>query len=225
MPTKPVRKTVRIAAPRLGREERVDAILAAARTIFSRKGFEQTAVSEIAASIVVVEGTVFKYFATKRELLLKVLEDWYDDIIGESERDLLDIDSHRARLRVVINAHLRTVRDYPRLCRLMFREVRGEQDYHSSGLHAKNRRYTRLLTEVIATGVKAREFRTGSSPTLMRDVVYGAIEHLTWNYVCGRGQLDIEALTEQLTAIVCDGIHIAPSIDKTQTGKPAKAKK
>ncbi len=197
----------RVPSPRLGREARIDEILNAAREVFCRKGYEQTAVSEIAASIGVVEGTVFKYFATKRELLLAVLERWYDTISDDRARELAGVDSHRERLRIVILGHLRTIRDQPLLCRLMFREVRAEQDYRGSGLHEKNRVYTRYLIDVINDGIKAGEFRRDVSPALMRDLVYGTVEHLTWNYVCGRGELDIDAIAAQLTAMVCDGIE------------------
>src|SRR3546814_1357501 len=43
------------------RDERVADILRAARDVFCEKGYEQTAVSEIAARIGVVEGTIYKY--------------------------------------------------------------------------------------------------------------------------------------------------------------------
>ena len=199
-------RPARVPAPRLSREQRIDKILEAARQVFCEKGYEQTAVAEIAARMDVVEGTVFKYFATKRELLLKVLEHWYDEISGDLARDLTDVSDLRERLRIVIHDHLRVVRDYPLLCRLMFREIRGEEDYHSSTLHQKNRRYTRFLTEIVAEGSADGTFRAGTSPTLTRDLVFGAIEHLTWTYICGRGRLDIKRIADTLTAMVCDGI-------------------
>jgi len=191
---------------RLGREERVSHILHAARDVFCKKGYEQTAVSEIAARMGVVEGTIFKYFPTKRELLLKVLENWYEEMFGDYERVLQGVTGTRARLRFLVWRHLKTVSEYPLLCRLMFREVRSEQDYHGSDLHAKNRRYTQFLLDVIKDGVEAGEFRRDVSPVLLRDLVYGGIEHHSWNFICGRGDLDVDATANQITAIVCEGI-------------------
>lgn len=187
----------------------MDEILAAARDVFCEKGYEQAAVSEIAARMGVVEGTVFKYFATKRELLLKVLEHWYQEMFGDYARDLAGVEGQRARLRLLVWRHLRSVRDYPLLCRLMFREVRSEQDYHGSDLHGMNRRYTQFLLDVITDGIAAGEFRTDLSPTLLRDMVYGGIEHHTWNYVCGRGELDIDQITDQIISVLCEGIAAA----------------
>jgi AcrR family transcriptional regulator len=206
--SRPARKIVR-----LGREQRVADILGAARDVFCEKGYEAAAVSEIAARLGVVEGTIYKYFDSKRELLLKVLEHWYEEMFGDYERDLAAISGARQRLRLLVWRHLRSLRDYPLLCRLMFREVRGEQDYHRSELHARNRRYTQFLVDVIREGVDAGEFRADIPPALLRDLVYGGIEHHTWNYICGRGELDIDTIAEQITAIVCEGIAAGAAPD------------
>ena len=218
---------VRVHAPRLAREQRVDEILVAARDVFCEKGYEGTAVAEIAERLGIVEGTIYKYFATKRELLLKMLEYWYEQIFGDYTRDLEGVRGHRERLRLLVWRHLRTVRDWPLLCRLMFREVRTESDYRGTALHAMNRRYTQLLMDVIAEGQAAQVFRADLPLPLLRDLVYGGIEHCTWNYIVetaaagsrsgaenavggrgkSRGALDVDVLADQITAIVCDGIE------------------
>jgi AcrR family transcriptional regulator len=203
------RPTASKSAPRppvrLARDQRVGDILRAAREVFCEKGYESTAVSEIAARIGVVEGTIYKYFDSKRALLLQVLEHWYEEMFGDCARILAGVSGTHARLRLLIWRHLRTVRDYPLLCRLMFREVRSEQDYHGSGLHAMNRRYTQFLMDVIREGVDAGEFRDDIPLPLLRDMVYGGIEHHSWNFICGRGTLDIDRVADQITAILCEG--------------------
>ena len=194
---------------RLGREERTGHILHAARDVFCEKGYEQAAMAEIAARIGVVEGTVYKYFPTKRELLLKVLENWYEEMFGDYARLLNGVSGTRARLRFLIWRHIKTVQEYPQLCRLMFREVRSEQDYHGSGLHAKNRRYTQFLMDVIEEGVKSGEFRRDVPTTLLRDMVYGGIEHHAWGYMASvksRRSLDVDAVTDQIFAVLTQGV-------------------
>lgn len=179
-----------------------------ARDVFCERGYENTAVSEIAARLGVVEGTIYKYFDTKRELLLKVLERWYDEMFGDYARDLAGITGTRQRLRFLIWRHLRTVEGNPLLCRLMFREFRSGQDYPGSHLHDMNRRYTQFLIEVIREGVQAGEFRRDLTLPLLRDMVYGGIEHHAWNYLCGRGELDVDGVADQITAVLCEGIAV-----------------
>ena len=204
--------TTRKRAERRAREDRVDDILSAAVAVFVDKGFENAAVSEIAARIGVVEGTIYKYFDSKRELLLRVLEHWYEQMFGDYAKDLAGLSGAHQRLRFLIWRHLRTVKEQPQLCKLMFREFRSEMDYHGSELHAMNRRYTQFLVDAIQEGVQSGEFRKDIPLPLIRDMVYGGIEHHAWSYLCGRGDIDIDRLTDQIMRLLCQGIK-TPAAD------------
>ena len=61
-------------------------ILEAALRVFSRKGFNGATTSEIAREAGVAEGTIFRYFETKKDLLLKAA----DPVIMGSLRNILE---------------------------------------------------------------------------------------------------------------------------------------
>lgn len=191
---------------RLAREQREHDILTAALAVFAERGYEGTAVAEIAERAGVVEGTVYKYFDSKRALLLKVIEQWYAGMVEDYTSDLAGINGARERLRFIIWRHLRTVHDNPQLCRLMFSEVRSEQDYYDLDLHGMIRRYTKFVVTIVEEGQAALEFRGDIAPVLLRDLVFGCIEHRSWNYISGRGDLNIEETADQIVSILCDGI-------------------
>jgi AcrR family transcriptional regulator len=67
------------------RLRRAAEILAAAREVFLDKGFERSSVAEIAARVGVVEGLVYTYFPTKRELLNEVLRGMYVPLLNDIE--------------------------------------------------------------------------------------------------------------------------------------------
>lgn len=195
-----------MSTTRSSREERIVEILQAARELFGEHGYEATSVAEIAARVGVVEGTVYKYFDSKRDLLLKVLAQWYEGLFGDYERDLEGIRDTRSRLRLLIWRHLRTLRDNPDLCRLTFNEFRVEKDYHGSALQKLNKRYTELLVETLDEGMSRGDIRSDLPATLLRDMIYGGIEHHAWPYLCGHGDLDIDALAEQIIDLLWQGI-------------------
>ena len=201
-----MRAARRAATPRQAREVRMDGILDAAQAVFCEKGYDDAVVAEIAEKLGVVEGTVFKYFPTKRALLVKVLERWYERMSFDYSQDLAGIEGARGRLRLLVWRHLRSLRDNPQLCRLMFREVRAGSDYRGSRLHELNRAYTGLLTGVLEEGIKAKEFRAGLPVLVIRDMIYGGIEHHAWNYLQGRGKLDVEAVTRSVMAVLDNGL-------------------
>lgn len=188
------------------REVRIAEILQAAREQFGDKGYEQTSMAEIAASVGVVEGTVYKYFDSKRALLLTVLTHWYDGMFGDYAEDLRGIHGTRSRLQFLIWRHLRTLHDHPDLCRLTFNEFRVDKDYHGSTLQRLNKRYTDLLKQVLEEGMTAGEIRNDLPVTLLRDMIFGGIEHHCWPWLCGHGSLDIDQVAEQVTSLLWQGI-------------------
>jgi AcrR family transcriptional regulator len=96
--------------PRQARSaQRVQAILAAARQVFSAQGFQRATMAQIAEAAGVSEATVFTYFPGKRELCIQVITDWYDEISGELERDLPRLQGVHAKLAHVVRAHLVTL--------------------------------------------------------------------------------------------------------------------
>jgi AcrR family transcriptional regulator len=203
---------------RLAREQRVGDILAAALQVFTEHGYDAASMADIAARCGIVEGTVYKYFDSKRGLLLKVLEGWYDELFGDYSRELPGLPDARTKLRYLIWRHLRTFRDNPLLARLMIMEVRSRPDYRGSPLYAKNQRYSSMMTGVIVQGVKAGQIRADAPVRTIRDLVYGGIEHLTWSYVAGHGRLDIDRQADELTGLLWHGLAAAPGAAGSKEG-------
>ena len=75
--------------PTTRRERRIAArqaqILDAAANVFSHKGYEKATTKEIAEMADLSEGTLFNYFATKRELLIGVAKAYADEVIADIE--------------------------------------------------------------------------------------------------------------------------------------------
>ena len=75
-----------LAAAALGRREqnkleKRGRIIAAARALFTHKGFEATTTQEIAEAAGVAAGTVFTYARTKEDLLILVFHDEMMDVV------------------------------------------------------------------------------------------------------------------------------------------------
>lgn len=68
--------------------ERVGAILAAARELWSRLSWNEFTVGAVAERAGVVKGTVYLYFPSKERLLLAVFESCLEEYYSEVDRDL-----------------------------------------------------------------------------------------------------------------------------------------
>ena len=82
-------------------------IVRVGRDVLSERGFERATITEIAQRLGVSEATVFTYFHGKRELCVRVISDWYDEITAEIAEGLPKRKSVRAQLEFFVHAHLR----------------------------------------------------------------------------------------------------------------------
>ena len=68
---------------RMPRGQRIAGMMRAARAVFIEKGYEEALLSDIAVRADVVEGSIYRYFENKRDLLVKVIEDWYETMLSD----------------------------------------------------------------------------------------------------------------------------------------------
>lgn len=200
------RPRARRRSSRLPRDRREADILEAARAVFTLHGYEAASISEIAQRAGIVEGSIYRYFKNKRDLLTKVIEQWYGTMISEDEASLTTIHGAWNRLRHVIWHHLKSIREEPGLSRLVFSEFRPNPAYRQTTIFALNRRYTARVTDIIRAGMQSGEFRGDVSPALVRDMIFGCIEHHTWAFLRGEGEYDVETVADSIANLVCHGL-------------------
>jgi len=192
------------------RLRRATEIVTAARDAFLDKGFERASVAEIAARVGVVEGLVYSYFPSKRELLNEVLRGMYGPLIQDIEAGFTRLQGLRSRLRFLIWRHLRVYVEEPGLSRLALHEVRTGPEYFESVLHDLHVQYTAFLMRTVRDAVRDGELPAGTDPELVRSLVYGGIEHRLWAALYGRGsRIDVEAMADRWTEVVLQGIQPA----------------
>lgn len=172
--------------PRRRKPVRRDEILAAAREVFLEHSFENASVAQIAARAGCVEGTIYTYFRSKRELLDALLVAFYDRLIGDVEKGFSAIVDTRTRLSYLIARHLQIAIDDPAFARMIVRESRGHGPYFGSQLHALNRRYGQFLMRTLRDGIERGELRADLDAALARDLVFGGLEHHVWDRLARR---------------------------------------
>jgi TetR/AcrR family transcriptional regulator, fatty acid metabolism regulator protein len=195
-----------ISAERM--QDRYDAILDAAKCTFAEKGFEGASIADIARIAKISDGLIYRYFRNKRELLYGVLQKFYERILVDLELEVFKHERFPARLEALIKRHIGVFVADTDLCRLFIAEVRTASDYEGSSIQEMNRRYTSVLIRIVKDAVTAGEVKDDCNPRLLRDVLFGAMEHLAWRHVNGRGQLRVAQTARELTAMLTAGICI-----------------
>jgi TetR/AcrR family transcriptional regulator, fatty acid metabolism regulator protein len=209
-------KMRRRSAVRLPQDRRVSDILAAAREMVLAKGYEGVTMADIAERADIVEGTVYRYFANKDDLLLRVAEIWFT----ESFSDLVDVSAFGGtynKLRYLIWHSIKTIAAGPTFTRYVMLEVRPRENYKSTRLFEINRQYTIQIRKLFAEAIESGEFKHGVSERVLRDMVFGTIEHSTWRFLRGEGDVDVNELADEIAAVVYRGMTAQPLGDERMT--------
>ncbi|WP_437507082.1 TetR/AcrR family transcriptional regulator [Sorangium sp. So ce1099] len=104
-------------------------IVEAAVAAFAEQGFHGTATRDIARRAGVAEATIFKYFPSKRDLLLGVLGPAIEQLVGPALARSMDplfsvaYPSFEAFLRALLAERIAFVRAHPRLLRILAQEL------------------------------------------------------------------------------------------------------
>lgn len=188
-------------------EQRMRDILRTGREVFAEKGYEHATTTEIAQRLGVSEATVFTYFRSKRELCVRVIGDWYDEIIATMEAGMPADRPAREQLGYFMRTHLRLfLIQGTGLCALVLSEGRSKGQDFAEAFLPLQRRYTAPLMSLLSRGQQTGQIRTDLPLRLMRALVLGPVEHLLWE-VIGQGasaaaKLDVEATADSLVTLL-----------------------
>lgn len=194
---------------RLPRAQRVGDIEAAARVVFARCGYAGASIAEIAAEAGVAEGTIYKFFESKRHLVVRVIEIWYGQMMAEFDKNLQGIRGARNKIHFIVWRHLAALTENPELARLCANEVRNSGDYYQSELHELNRRYAHVFVEACREGVTNGELRPDTPIAIVRDLVFGGIEHHIAPMLYGKSTIaaDLRQSADAIVDAVMGGIQ------------------
>jgi AcrR family transcriptional regulator len=193
----------RIEPRRAKSQQRIQSLLLAARQVFSEHGYQGATTALIAQVAGVSEATVFTYFAGKRELCIQVITDWYDEISSALERDVPALPDLHAQVRHVVHAHLVTLlAEGSGLCALVLSEGRAAEPELAKVIADCKRRYTAPLMLALSQGQRQGLVRDDMPLRLLRDLVYGSMEHVLWDAITTARRPRIDTTAQQLTSLI-----------------------
>src|SRR3954451_10151903 len=154
------------------------AIIDAAAKVFVQKGYALASVSQIASIAGVSDGLIYRYFDDKRALLDVVLSEYFQKIVAKLESAAATDASFPEKVHNLISQHLRSFLEDLDFCRFFVSDVRSANGYRGSPVQKLNRSYTRIFIKVLEEGIAAGEMKADLDPRVVRDVVFGAVEHV-----------------------------------------------
>ncbi len=131
-------------------EKRKNQILEAAIQVFSKKGFEGSTTKEIAKKAKVSEGTIFRYFKTKKEILIHMLnilsEQTLFDFVEQIESGL----EPQEAIKSLLKRHYKFIANNQDLIKILVYEVQFHKDLKEKFYNDVLNRIIEFTTDIIS---------------------------------------------------------------------------
>ena len=205
-----------------GSKDKREAIIAAAERIFSRKGFFQAKVEEIAAEAGVGKGTVYEYFSSKedvfKEMVIHITQDIKLDFLGKD-----DFASSTEEIKKIIEENLKFVRKHKSMARMLMQEHMTVSDEVFQYMKEIKNEGLKSLEDIIVDGIKKGEFRQDINSMVTAHLILGAIMSLSGDIIQGDDAISVMDLTDNVIEMMLYGI--ASAKDKNFPGEETNAGK
>jgi TetR/AcrR family fatty acid metabolism transcriptional regulator len=184
-------------------------ILDAAVKVFAERGFFTATVAEIARAAKVADGTIYLYFKSKEDLLVRLFEDKMSRLLEEARGALAREEDAAARLRRFIQLHFALVEKNPDLAAVLIVELR--QSELVKGLpKAKLAAYLDLIAEVVGEGQQAGQFVREASPATVKRAVFGALDELALAWLLSGRKTPLKKAANEVATLFVRGLSAHP---------------
>ena len=171
--------------PNSGGEKR-DRILRAAVKIFSRKGFFNSKVSEIARAAEVADGTIYLYFRNKDDLLISLFEEKMGEVVADVRRRIADGGNALEKLKIFIENHMDLLERESGLVEVLQVELRQSTKFLKDYTPVKFFEYLDIISDILEEGKREGVLRPDLNISIARRAIFGALDELSLTYILSR---------------------------------------
>lgn len=196
-------------------EERPTELLEAALYIFAERGYANTRLEDIAATVGVTKGTIYHYFATKEDLLVQAIEQYHDRFFQPLDAVLAEKRTPvSASIRLFLRKSFGNIDDPARLSVLTLLVQGLSADVpraYARWLETGPVRAWRILAELIDRGKESGEFRADvDSEVAARVTMSGLILQFAWQRYGDRAShvsIDSDELIDSAADLLLHGLR------------------
>lgn len=183
------------------------AILDAARRVFSRKGYAETAVDDVADEAQVAKGTLYLYFKSKEELYMAVLAGDLRQMSADARAEMDRVEGFREKLRAFFRVRLEFAKAHEEFYRIYLAEygsmfVKAPVSREVMQLFRANIRHVAQVVEDASKRGEIGPVPAGPVAAALFDISRGLLERrlLGWQEFRVRDEIDftVDLLSEAL---------------------------
>ena len=194
--------------------ERRQQILDAALTCFSRSGYHQTSMDDLAAELPFSKGLLYYYFPTKRDLFISLLDNWAERSLQAWEVMLSPTEEIVSQICKSIQYGMQLVALSSDLARIEFEfysEV-GRDEQVSEAFRTLFSQFRTRIRSLLDAGIGSGDLRHHDTEALAF-VLFGAYEGLALQAMVEPDAVDWVAVSDSLCQLVLNGLSREENTD------------
>ena len=186
--------------------ERRRQIVDAALSCFTRKGYSNTSIDDIAAESGLSKGSIYWYFDSKSDLFAQVIDRFFEDFGQEAMDELDQHDRYADKLRAGVRAMTEMCRQSEGIFGLFLEYWAQSESRETASRHWADVliRYERMIAAIIEQGVGSGEFRPVEADSLVWAIM-AAFDGLAAYYMLAP-DLDLDAISTTFIETLLSGL-------------------
>lgn len=193
------------AAPRSS--DKYQRILDAAIAVIAEKGFFTARISDIAARADVADGTVYLYFKSKEEILMKAINASFDAFMRHARTELAKIHSPEQQLRRLAYLHLEAMGSNRNAAIVFQMELRQSTRFLEQFSHDHMVEYFALVREAIRRGQQDGTFRPELSDKVAANCFFGSLDEMVTSWVLSREDYPLAHAADHICDVILRGLE------------------
>ena len=203
---------------------RKQSILQAAIEVFSKGGFRDSSISEIAKRANVAEGTIYQYYKNKEDLFFSIPIQKTIEFSEELDLHLQGITGTFNQIRKFIWYYLYFFKTNPEYGRILMLEMRVSRSFVKTKTYNFLKKSISRILEIIREGQNDGTIRKDVNLYILRQLVLGILEHVVTRWLLQAAKYDLMEYYEDITKLIIDGISLPREASRGKVFKSREEK-
>jgi TetR/AcrR family fatty acid metabolism transcriptional regulator len=184
-------------------------IITSAVKIFGEKGFQNATIAEIARDAGIGDATIYEYFKSKEDMLLKIPVEITKELIPQINEHMMGIKGAFNKLRKYIWWYINFLEKNPGYGSIVLLELKTSKAYISTEAYQSARNFYQILLDIIKEGQEEGLIKKEINIYLARSICVGAIEHIIIRWLLKDKKYSPTQYADELADLLIDSFKVA----------------
>src|SRR5216117_2842224 len=188
--------------------DKPQAIIDAAIRVFARNGYYNSRVSDIAREAGIASGTIYLYFKTKDDILVRLFREKMAEWVALVRKEVAAEGDPLAKIRKIVALHFRKIEESPDLAEVVQVELRqGHKFFRGASAHEVSA-YFELIGSILEEGQVAGAIRRDLPVKIATKVLFGAMDQVATSWVLGKRKYRLSDAAAAVAAVFLRGVTV-----------------